>query len=84
VVFGIRPEAVTYGERAGWPSLQMTVGVIEPCGAEVYVIGEVLGTEMTARCAPGQVPTLGDAARFSLNIDQMHVFDADSGRSLRA
>ncbi|TXH37613.1 MAG: sn-glycerol-3-phosphate ABC transporter ATP-binding protein UgpC [Rhodospirillaceae bacterium] len=84
VVFGIRPEAVTYGERAGWPSLQMTVGVIEPCGAEVYVIGEVLGTEMTARCAPGQVPALGEVARFSLNIDQMHVFDAESGRSLRA
>ncbi len=84
VVFGIRPEALSYGAREGEPSVDITVGVTEPCGAEVYIIGDILGNEVTARCAPGHVPHLGETARFSVNTDQMHVFDAETSRSLRA
>jgi ABC-type sugar transport system ATPase subunit len=84
VMFGIRPEALSYGAREGQPTIDITVGVTEPCGAEVYVIGDILGSEITARCAPGHVPQLGEQARFSVNTEQMHVFDAETGRSLRA
>ncbi|MDE1174956.1 MAG: sn-glycerol-3-phosphate ABC transporter ATP-binding protein UgpC [Parvibaculaceae bacterium] len=83
VLVGLRPEALTYDPEGAGFGLDIMVNVIEPCGAEVYVIGEVAGREITARCTPGKVPPLGAPARFLIDPDQIHIFDANSERSLR-
>ncbi len=83
VLLGLRPEALVYAPDGAGEGLDMQVNVIEPCGAEVYVIGEVGGQEITARCVPGRVPALGSTARFAIASDQIHVFDAANERSLR-
>ena len=82
VLLGIRPEALNY-TRNGGAGLDLTVNVIEPCGAEVYVIGGVADGEVTARCVPGHVPALHDRARFAVDLDKVHLFDAETRRSLR-
>lgn len=83
VLLGLRPEALAYAPEGAGYALDVQVNVIEPCGAEVYVIGEVGGQEVTARCVPGRVPPLGALARFEVALDQIHLFDAASERSLR-
>ncbi|TSJ62962.1 sn-glycerol-3-phosphate ABC transporter ATP-binding protein UgpC [Starkeya sp. 3C] len=83
VLLGLRPEAFAYAPEGTGFSIDVQVNVVEPCGAEVYVIGEVAGQEITARCVPGRVPPLGAAARFEIALDQIHLFDAATEWSLR-
>lgn len=83
VLFGLRPEAFVYAPDGAEFGLDVKINVIEPCGAEVYVIGEVAGQEVTARCRPGSVPALGSVARFAVAGDQIHLFDRASELSLR-
>jgi ABC-type sugar transport system ATPase subunit len=82
VLLGIRPEALSY-TRNGEAGVDLTVNVIEPCGAEIYVIGGVGDREVTARCMPGHVPALHDRARFAIDLDKIHLFDPETKRSLR-
>ena len=83
VVVGLRPEAFHYGGNAAGTGLDVAVNVVEPCGAEAYVIGQIAGQEVTMRCAPGKVPAPGDSARFTVDLDQIHLFDEATGKSLR-
>ena len=84
VLVGIRPEAfhLTPAE-AGWPSFEVTAALIEPCGAEVYVIGDLDGREVTLRLAPGTAPARGESRSFHADARAIHLFDADTERSLR-
>ncbi|QFR34877.1 ABC transporter ATP-binding protein [Ancylobacter sp. TS-1] len=84
VLLGLRPEAFVYAPGdEGRFGFDVQVNVVEPCGAEVYVVGEVAGQEVTIRCAPGHVPPLGTTARFAVDFDGIHLFDAATERSLR-
>ncbi|PWK62352.1 ABC transporter ATP-binding protein [Roseicyclus mahoneyensis] len=79
--FGIRPEDLTSGAEG---LLSGTVTVAEPLGAETLIYVDVGGVEVTAT-APGRTPPrAGDKIGLSLSGEAAHLFDADSGLSLRA
>jgi multiple sugar transport system ATP-binding protein len=80
VTFGIRPEDLKSGAGA---VLSGTVTVAEPLGAETLVYVDVGGVEITAT-APGRTPPrAGDAISLGLSGADAHLFDADSGITLR-
>jgi multiple sugar transport system ATP-binding protein len=82
VIIGIRPEGLTvqYGPEGG--DLKATVAVVEPYGAEAYVVAEAEGAELVARCPLEALPVPGETVALSVNPDHVHIFDASSERSL--
>ncbi len=84
LLLGLRPEAFHLDPRgAGWPRVDITASLIEPCGAEVYVIGELAGREVTLRLQPGTAPARGETRAFHVDPGAIHLFDAETERSLR-
>ncbi|MCP8896865.1 sn-glycerol-3-phosphate ABC transporter ATP-binding protein UgpC [Shinella daejeonensis] len=84
VLLGIRPEAFHLeAGRSDWPSFAITASLIEPCGAEVYVIGDFAGQEVTLRLQPGTAPQRGQTRDFHIDAGAVHLFDARTERSLR-
>ncbi|MFN3201056.1 MAG: ABC transporter ATP-binding protein [Bradymonadia bacterium] len=77
---GIRPEHLVETEGAG--DLPMQVDVIEPLGAEVYVIGTSGETPFTARLESDTQVQVGQQIGLKVDLDHMHLFEADTGRAL--
>ncbi|WLR95532.1 ABC transporter ATP-binding protein [Shinella zoogloeoides] len=84
VLLGVRPEAFHLeARRSDWPSFTITASLIEPCGAEVYVIGDLAGRDVTLRLQPGTAPERGQTRSFHVDAGAVHLFDAETERSLR-
>ncbi|MCQ4629165.1 sn-glycerol-3-phosphate ABC transporter ATP-binding protein UgpC [Shinella sp. CPCC 100929] len=84
ILLGIRPEAFHLNPPSeNAPAFEMTVSLIEPCGAEVYVIGEVAGRDVTIRLSPGTQPARGETRRIYADPLALHLFDKDSELTLR-
>jgi len=83
VLLGVRPEAFAYDPQRTATGIDLKVNVVEPCGAEAYVLGDIAGQEVTARCIPTKVPKLDEVARFNIDTAQIHLFDPSTTRSLR-
>ncbi|MCZ7472422.1 MULTISPECIES: ABC transporter ATP-binding protein [Rhizobium/Agrobacterium group] len=84
VLLGVRPEAFHLeARRSDWPTFTITASLIEPCGAEVYVIGDLADREVTLRLQPGTAPERGEVRSFYIDIGAVHLFDAKTERSLR-
>ena len=84
VLLGIRPEAFHLEARhPDWPAFAITASLIEPCGAEVYVIGDLAGQDVTLRLQPGTAPGRGETRSFHVDAGAVHLFDAATERSLR-
>jgi len=81
VVVGVRPEDLHVVETGG--VLSGSVSVAEPLGSETLVYVDVDGTEIIASASGRTPPEAGDRIRLDLDIDNLHVFDAASGQSLR-
>jgi multiple sugar transport system ATP-binding protein len=88
VVVGVRPEHLTASalttdiERAG--TFPATLELAEPLGHEQLFHLRTGNAAITVRGAPGPRPPMGSRMRVSVRPDQMHLFDAESGVSLRA
>jgi len=81
VIFGIRPEHMA-GGAVGDAVVTMNLLTIEPLGPHTLFIGDVAGERFTAEVDahhPGEPDT---TARITLDMDHMHVFDADTGRAV--
>ncbi len=86
---GVRPEDLYTvatsppGKRLSGP-VQATVEVVEPMGNEVVAYARIgTGTRLTARVEP-QPLSAGDGVELRLDLDKVHLFDAESGVALRA
>jgi multiple sugar transport system ATP-binding protein len=78
LLYGLRPEALTLGER-GLPG---TVLMIEPTGPETYaVIDTAVGT-LTARVPGRLVRQVGERVALAWEAGDAHLFDAQSERRL--
>ncbi len=79
VLAGLRPEDLTDESRMSSmtspQSLQFDYLVPETLGSDTYLIGDIAGTRVTARCAPVTRPKAG--ARITLHADtsHLHLFD---------
>ena len=82
VLVGIRPEDLTDASRITGvkhaQKLVMSFVVAETLGSDTYLIGEIAGTRVTARCAPGTNPRPGERITVNANAAKLHLFDPDT------
>ena len=87
IVFGIRPENVvdasrpTRGETATMP---VDVDVLEPLGHEVIVHGRVGDDLLVSKSDPHRAPRMGDRIEVVVELEAIHLFDAETEQRLTA
>jgi multiple sugar transport system ATP-binding protein len=85
VVVGIRPEDIT--EKAG-PARKNThiasckVEVVEPAGADTFVLLNLASKEATARLKAETSVKAGQEMEFAFNMEKVSYFDIDSGKRI--
>ncbi|WP_437674038.1 ABC transporter ATP-binding protein [Sorangium sp. So ce131] len=79
VTVGVRPHEVELA--SGQEGAPFQVSIVEALGAESYAHGTVAGAPFVARLDPAARVAKGDTVRIALR--NVHLFDADSGTSLR-
>jgi sn-glycerol 3-phosphate transport system ATP-binding protein/multiple sugar transport system ATP-binding protein len=79
VTLGVRPHEV---ELAGEGGVALPVSIIEALGVESYAYGPLGGGTFVARLEPTAVVHKGETVRLSFR--DAHLFDAETGFSLRA
>jgi multiple sugar transport system ATP-binding protein len=85
VHLGIRPEDISVDRTATTMGsvVPATVVVTEPLGAETLVTLRIGGAEFVARARPDVSLRAGDSVQAQLASDKLHLFDAESGNSIR-
>ena len=84
VRLGVRPENLRLQrQHADDQPLDGTVVLVEPLGAETLVTLRCGGCELMARMAASFMLPPGASTTVHLHADDLHLFDADTGRSLR-
>ncbi len=85
VLIGVRPADVLVGapDVGSGLTLDAVVSMVEPTGAETWVIGEVGNQRIKGRAAPGTSPVPGAPARFSVVAGRVLLFDSESGTRVR-
>ena len=88
VQFGLRPEHISAAARADTVPVQGSLRSLEHMGNEVFVHFTLGTLPMTARVPADELHGLatrqrGDTHTFHLQMGQVHLFDAESGASLR-
>jgi multiple sugar transport system ATP-binding protein len=81
VVFGARPEHLELASDG--QGLPASVVVVEPTGADTQVFAKFNGTEMTAVFRERHDFRSGETIRLVPDHERTHLFDAESGKSLR-
>jgi len=86
VVAGIRAEDLTLESGEGhfqddW-KIPGVVDVVEPLGNETHVHVDIGGARVLAKCEGRRVVTPGDNVRLEVNLNQLHIFDADSTQAV--
>jgi multiple sugar transport system ATP-binding protein len=81
VIFGTRPEHLSMSTNG--EGLPATVVVVEPTGADTQVFTKFAGAEMTAVFRERHDFRPGESIRLVPDPERTHLFDAETGRSLR-
>ena len=87
IIFGIRPEAITDHDSADRhsKSIQMVdarVDVVEPAGADTFVVTHLGGREVTARMRSDADVAAGQVLPFAFNLDKAVVFDPTTSKRI--
>ena len=85
VVLGLRPEDIGDAELRKGRKLQIStchVDVVEPAGADTYVLMCLGGKEVTARLQAETAAQPGMEMKFTFNMEKVSYFDADTGQRL--
>lgn len=84
VTFGIRPESISpRQEREGFASIDVMVDPVEPLGPSTMIYFDVANITLCASISPDSGARPQTTMPISVNMNQMHLFDRESGRSLR-
>ncbi len=79
VLIGLRPEDLTDESRAGSMKQPQTLRfdylLPETLGSDTYLIGDIAGTRVTARCAPNTRPKTGAKLNLYADANHLHLFD---------
>jgi len=87
VILGLRPEDLTDTGRlaaaaaAATQPLQMTCLLAETLGSDTYLIGEIAGQRVTARCTPG-IKVVPGPVTLQADTARLHLFDPVTQRRL--
>jgi multiple sugar transport system ATP-binding protein len=86
VLVGLRPEYLTDETRRGSllqpQPLTMEFVLSETLGSDTYLIGDLGGTRLTARCAPSASPAPGSRVPLLADSGRIHLFDPETGLRL--
>ncbi|OLP62441.1 sugar ABC transporter ATP-binding protein [Xaviernesmea oryzae] len=83
VTLGLRPEALSVRQdRLGFAKLDADVELVEPLGPATMIYFTLAGAALCASIDPEAAPKAGQSLPLSVNMNQMHLFDADTGLSL--
>ena len=87
VIFGIRPEAVNDTESIdrnarSVATFDAKVEIIEPAGADTYVVTRTAGKELTARMRAETPVCVGQNHTFVFNLDKAVLFDPQTTRRI--
>jgi len=80
VCLGLRPEHLRLQDDATWRGV---VSVVEPTGADTYVVVETPAGKLTVRSAPQTPVRPGDTVGLAVHSPQVSWFDTLSGLRLR-
>ncbi len=88
VQLGLRPDDICpvgygLGQPRDYANLDLTVDIAEPLGTESLIYTSVAGQEVQAKLYGTRIVQAGEALEFRLSLDQAHLFDAETGRSVR-
>jgi multiple sugar transport system ATP-binding protein len=81
-MLGIRPEHFLPNVSANGAAIDLKVEVLEVLGADQYLYGKVGGDDLTARVDPQLKVTVGDRVRLGVNLERMHLFDAETEKAV--
>lgn len=85
VILGIRPEDIYEADDAGAPVgliIETKIKFYELLGAEVYLYFDMEGTQMTARVSSSTSLKSGSDAKFTLDMEKIHLFDKETEKSI--
>jgi len=83
MVLGVRPEHMfdLHGDdKPGWARMDAPVDVVEPMGMETMVHFFIDGIPLCARCEPQTAAAPGEILPLTVDLNQMHLIEAGSGR----
>jgi multiple sugar transport system ATP-binding protein len=90
VVFGLRPDdvypsghGISSGGEADVHTAEFPVSITEPLGNETLVFFELNGRDWVSRMLNPKPLKTGEKIALSFDLSQAHLFDAESGKSLR-
>ncbi len=87
VLLGIRPEDIVPEGHGLLPDrayrFRASVALTESLGNETLLITELAGHEVTSRMQRPRPVAVGETLDFMLNTERLHLFDAETGRTLR-
>lgn len=81
VILGIRPEDIYESDDAAAPvglNIDTKIKFFELLGAEVYLYFDMEGTQMTARVSSSTKLKSGSDAKFTLDMEKIHLFDKET------
>jgi multiple sugar transport system ATP-binding protein len=84
VVFGTRPEHLTLGAASDPHGIPVQVAVVEPTGADTYVVCRHQGREVAVVFRDRHAFVPGSTIRLLPDLLRSHLFDAGTGRRLTA
>ena len=83
VVFGIRPEHLSFGAHGpDMVGVATKASMVEPLGSDTLVTLSLDGAEMTARFPPEAGVRVGDTVELGIAMSRFHLFDPESGQAL--
>ncbi len=78
ITIGVRPEHLKLADSG----IEAKVRVVEPTGSEIHVVFQSKAQEITAVFRDRHKLVPGDVVALSLDMDQIHLFDGDTGDRL--
>ena len=86
VVAGLRPEDLCDESRLAILTRPQPLAIDyllpETLGPDTHLIGDLAGSRVTARCAPGLSPAPGTRVTLMADAARLHLFDPDTGKRL--
>ena len=85
IILGLRPEDISDAKLRNSKKLQAStckVDVVEPAGADTYVLLNLGGSTVTARLEAETKAAAGGAMEFAFNMAKASYFDAETGQRL--
>jgi multiple sugar transport system ATP-binding protein len=85
VILGIRPEHLNLSPPA-LKNLEVEVDLVEALGNDTYLSVHLVNdpnTTLQARIAPDQKVKIGDIIWLSMTLDQVFLFEKDTGKAIR-